>query len=182
MKKLLATSLVVLASVVMAQSLPRVPARGASSVVGEVRVHSRKGVLIEKQVFGMGKFKHLTIQKIVSKDTSDSSTEGVLGIMTEYKTYDAFSQRTLTIDKTELSKLIESLSILYQKENNRAEVETKYKFRTSNNIEFGGVYNAVSKGWENYITLPSRENNIYGYSREELKELIDLLKKVEKEL
>jgi hypothetical protein len=126
----------------------------------------------------------LNIQKIVLKDTQDNSTENLLGIMTEYETFDQISKKTLTMEKAELSKINQSLENLYQKENEKLAVETKYKFLTMNNIEFGAIYNEDKKNWTNYIKFPSAfyGNNLINYSREELKDLIKLLKNAEEKL
>lgn len=183
MKKLLILVFVAINTILFAQNVTPI-FKSSSSTSQGLKINSRKSVLIEKQIFDFGKFKNLNIQKIVSKDMSDNSTEKVLGIMTEYETYDNISKRTLTIEKSELSKLIQSLQTLEQKENEKTAIETKYKFLTLSNIEFGGVYNEENKKWTNYIKFPSStySQNLNEYSKEELKDLINLLKKVEKEL
>lgn len=183
MKKLSILIFVAINSVLLAQNLPTTLKTSSSSSEG-LKINSRRSVLIEKQIFNFGKFKNLNIQKIVSKDMSDNSTEKVLGIMSEFETYDNISKMTLTIDKSELSKLIQSLQILEKKENEKTETETKYKFHTFSNIEFGGVFNEESKKWTNYIRFPSTmySQNLNEYSKDELKDLINLFIKVEKEL
>ncbi|MEJ8590157.1 hypothetical protein JSO54_02780 [Riemerella anatipestifer] len=169
-------------AVLIGQSIPP-NFKSSSSSSNGLSINSRRSVLIEKQVFNIGKFQNLNFQKIVSKDISENSFEKVFGIMIEYETYDNISKRTFTIGKPELSKLIEALTTLQQRENEKIEVETKYKFQTLSNIEFGGVYNEVAKKWTNYIKFPSAIlQNLNEFSKEELKDLIKLLKKVESEL
>lgn len=184
MKKISTLFLIAVYSFMTAQISPPVTRNSASAISNGLTINSRKSVLIEKQTFDFGKFKNLNIQKIVSRDLSDNSVENVLGIMTEYETYDHISKRTLTIGKNELLKLIQSLQTLAQKEAEKIKVETKYKFTTMNNIEFGAVYNRSAEKWINYVKMPSAiySQNLSEFSREELKELIALLSKVEKEL
>ncbi len=184
MKKSSTLFLIAFYSLMMAQVTPPVVRSSTFSISNGLTINSRKSVLIEKQILDFGKFKNLNIQKIVSKDLSDNSVENVLGIITEYETYDHISKRTLTITKNELLKLIQALETLVQKEAEKIKVETKYKFTTVNNIEFGAVYNRGAEKWINYIKMPSAmySQNLSEYSREELKELITLLKKVEKQL
>ncbi|PWN59013.1 hypothetical protein [Chryseobacterium viscerum] len=116
---------------------------------------------------------------------SDDSTETVLGIMYEYENFDNVSKNTYTIEKPELSKLIQSLQLLEQKENEtKSSQESKYKFLTMSNIEFGGVYNERRKSWTNYVKVPLTFMNQSPneFNKDELKELINILKKAEKEL
>ena len=176
MKKLFALILVAINSFLIAQNSPPVFKSSTSTSSNGLKINSRKSVLIEKQIFNYVKFKDLNIQKIVSKDMSDNSTEKVLGIMIEYETYDNISKRTLIIEKTELSKLIQSLQTLEQKENEKISIETKYKFQTLSNIEFGAVYNEENKKWTNYIKFPYTINsqNLNEFSKAELKDLINL--------
>jgi len=147
-------------------------------------INSRKGTLIEKKIINVGKFKNLNIQKIATKDASDNSSETFLGMMYEYETFDEISKRTLTIDKNELGKLIQALQTVEQKESEKANQETKYKFVTMNTIEFGSVYREKLSSWVNYIKIPSSHynQNLLEFSKEELKELIGILKKAEQEL
>lgn len=182
MKKLSILIFVAINSVLLAQNQPNL--KSYSSTSEGLKINSRKSVLIEKQIFNFGKFKNLHIQKIVSKDTSDNTTENVLGIMTKNETYEHISKTTLTIGKSELSKLIQSLQKLQQKQNEKTDIETKYKFQTLSNIEFGGVFNEESKNWTNYIRFPSTmySQNLNEFCKEEMTDLINLLKKVEKEL
>ncbi len=183
MKKISLLVFIAINSALIAQNIPT-NFKSSTSTGKGLSINSRRSALIEKQIFNLGKFKNLNFQKIVSKDISDNSIEKVCGIMIEYETYDNISKRTLTIDKPELSKLIQSLIILQQKENEKTEIETKYKFQTISNIEFGGVYNEETKKWTNYIKFPSTmySQNLNVYSKEELTDLINLLKKVESEL
>ncbi|MBO9691124.1 hypothetical protein [Chryseobacterium sp.] len=147
-------------------------------------VNSRKGTLIEKKISNVGRFKNLNIQKIVTKDVSDNSSETLLGIMYEYETFDEISKKTLTIDKNELEKLIQALQIMEQKENEKTVQETKYKFVTMSNIEFGSVYREKLSSWLHYIKIPSNHfnQNVLDFNKDELKELIAILKKAEQEL
>lgn len=150
-----------------------------------LKINSRKGTLIEKRIINLATFKSLNIQKIIIKDTSDNTTENALGIMTEYETYDNISKKTLTIEKPELSKLIQSLQTLEQKENdNKNYPETKYKFVTLNNIEFGSIYKENTRIWSNYIKLPfiAYNQNLVEFNKNELKELIKILKNAEQDL
>ncbi|PWN71603.1 hypothetical protein C1631_002980 [Chryseobacterium phosphatilyticum] len=148
------------------------------------KINSRKGTLIEKKVSTLIKFKSLNLQKITTKDLSDNSIETVLGIMYEYETYDEISRKTLTLEKKELGNLILSLQKLEQKEHEKIDQETKYKFVTLNNIEFGGIYNESQTRWINYIKFPSGSygRSLNEFTREELKELIKTLKNAEQEL
>jgi len=147
-------------------------------------VNSRKGTLIEKKISTLGTFKNLNIQKVVTKDISDNSSDRFLGIMYEYETFDEISKKTLTIDKNELGKLIQALQMVEQKENEKTNQETKYKFVTMSNIEFGSVYREKLSSWVNYIKIPSHYSNqsLQEFNKDDLKELITLLKKAEQEL
>lgn len=151
---------------------------------GGLKINSRKGKLIEKKTIDVTKFKSLNIQKIVTKDLSDNTTENVLGIMTEYETFDNISKKTLKIEKSELSTLINALQTLEVKQSESKNSQTKYKFETMSNIEFGSVYNDNLKKWTYYIQLPSGfyNQNITEFNNDELKELIQVFKTVEQEL
>jgi hypothetical protein len=187
MKKIIILISGVFCTSAIAQSSPP-PAFQKSSTVSTtsrgLTINSRRGTLVEKQIHNLSKFKNLNIQKIVTKDLSDLSSESLLGIMYEYETYDEISKRTLTIDKKELTKLIQSLQTLYQKENEKIAQETKYKFVTMSNIEFGGIYSENQKGWNNYIRFPSAiyQQSLNQFSKDELKELIKILNNAEQEL
>ncbi|MGH1516917.1 hypothetical protein [Chryseobacterium sp. JK1] len=147
-------------------------------------INTKKSTLIEKRTTHLSKFKNLNIQKIVTKDVADNSSESLLGIMYEYETFDEISRKTLTIDKNELGKLIQALQTMEQKENEKNSQEAKYKFVTTNNIEFGSVYREKSSSWAHYIKIPSSyyHQNLTEFSKEELKELIKMLKNAEQEL
>lgn len=186
MKKSILLTSVVLCTFANAQTSPPIT-RNPLSTSNGLKINSRKGTLIEKRTVDLAQFKSLNIQKIITKDLSDNSTETVLGIMCEYETYDHISKKTLTIEKSELSKLIQSLQTLEQKEkegNPKSNQETKYKFVTMSNIEFGSVYSEKLKSWINYIKMPSvlYSQNLNEFNRDELKELINILKKAEQEL
>lgn len=55
---------------------------------------SRKETLIQKEIFKLGEFKGITIQKMVLKNLSDNSSLAVLGLMTYSETFDQISKRT----------------------------------------------------------------------------------------
>lgn len=154
MKKIISSFFIVTCFLMSAQETPPVIKNPLTTYNG-LKIDSRKGTLIEKQIFNLGKFKDLNFQKIVLKDSNDNSTENMLGIMIEYETFDQISKKTYTLEKAELSKLIEALQSLQQKENeNQMATNTKYKFVMLNNIEFGAVYSENKKSWINYIKLP----------------------------
>lgn len=182
MKKIIVTISCVCCISLMAQTSPPPPFSRASTTIGALKINSRKSTLIEKKTVVLAKFKNLEFQRIITKDLSDNSSETVLGVMYEYETYDEISKKTLPIEKQELSKLILSLQTLEQKENDKADQETKYKFVTMSYIEFGGVYNKLQNSWTNYIKLPSGSRSLHEFSKEELKDLIRILKKAEQEL
>ena len=92
MKNLLILVFVAINTILIAQNVTPT-FKSSSSTSQGLKINSRKSVLIEKQIFDFGKFKNLSIQKIVSKDMSDNSTENVLGIMIEYETYDNISKK-----------------------------------------------------------------------------------------
>ena len=150
-----------------------------------LKINSKRSVLTEKEIVNLSKFKNLNIQKIVVKDLSDNSTESYLGMMMEYETFDRISKKTLTVEKSELSKLAQSLQTMEQKENEKiGNSEKKYKFALNNNIEFGAVYKENLKTWVNYYIFPTEyySHSINEFSKDELKELIKLLINAEKEL
>lgn len=177
----------VLYSLTNAQNSPTPPPviKNPLTTFGGLKVNSRRGTLIEKKTIDITKFKNLNIQKIVTKDLSDNTTEKVLGIMSENETYDNISKRTLTIEKSELSKLIQALQIIEDKQSDINNSKgTKYKFATMSNIEFGSVYKEEVKNWQNYIQLPLNfsNQNLTEFNNAELKELIKVFKNVEQEL
>lgn len=83
-----------------------------------------------------------------------------------------------------MRKLIQALQTVEQKENEKAGQETKYKFVTMSNIEFGSVYREKLSSWVNYIKILSNHfnQNLLEFSKDELKELITILKKAEQEI
>ena len=184
MRKFVILTSLAISSVLTAQISSPIPRSSSLTTSNGLKINSRKSILIEKQIFNLGKFKNLNFQKIVSKDMSDNSAENVLGIMIEYETYDNISKKTLTLEKSEVSKLIQSLETLEKKENEKTNIETKYKFATMSNIEFGSVYDENLKKWTNYIKFPSTmfSQNLNEYTKDELKDLIKILKNAEKEL
>ncbi|MDH5033259.1 hypothetical protein [Chryseobacterium cucumeris] len=169
---------------VTAQIVPPPTIQRSNTTSRGLTVNSRKGTLIEKKIINLGKFKNLNIQKIVTKDISDNSSDTFLGIMYEYETFDEISKKTLTIDKNELGKLIQALQMVEQKENEKAGQETRYKFVTMSNIEFGSVYREKLSSWVNYIKIPSNHfnQNLLEFNKDELKELIAILKKSEQDI
>ena len=184
MKRIIILISCVLGAWVSAQIAPPPTIQRSNTISRGLTVNSRKGTLIEKKITNLGKFKNLNIQKIVTKDVSDNSSESFVGIMYEYETFDEISKKTLTIDKNELGKLIQALQTVEQKENEKGNQETKYKFITMSNIEFGSVYREKLSLWVNYIKIPSHylNQNLLEFNRDELKELITILKKAEQEL
>lgn len=184
MKKIIVTISCLCCISLIAQTSAPLPFSRASTTAGVLKINSRKSTLIEKKTVALAKFKDLEFQKIITRDLSDNSSETVLGVMYEYETYDEVSKKTLTIEKQELSKLIVSLQTLEQKENDKADQETKYKFVTMSYIEFGGVYSKLQNRWINYIKLSSGSysRSLNEFSKEELKDLIRILKKAEQEL
>lgn len=184
MRKFVILTSLAISSVLTAQISSPIPRSSSLTTSNGLKINSRKSILIEKQIFNLGKFKNLNFQKIVSKDMSDNSAENVLGIMIEYETYDNISKKTLTLEKSEVSKLIQSLETLEKKENEKTNIETKYKFATMSNIEFGSVYDENLKKWTNYIKFPSTmfSQNLNEYTKDELNDLIKILKNAEKEL
>lgn len=167
-----------------AQITPPTTIQRSNTTSRGLTINSRKGTLIGKKISNLGKFKNLNIQKIVTRDGSDNSSESVLGIMYEYETFDEISKKTLTVDKIELGKLIQALQTVEQKENEKANQETKYKFVTMSNIEFGSVYREKISSWVNYIKTPGNHfnQNLLEFNKDELKELITVLKKADQEL
>lgn len=150
-----------------------------------LKIKSREGALLEKETLNISKFKNLNIQKIISKDLSNDSEENSLGFMMEYETYDRISKKTLTVQKTELQQLIEALEIIEKKQNSKVgNSKKKYKFVLANNIEIGAIYKESLKMWINYFIFPTEfySHSVNEFSKDELKELIRILKSAEKEL
>ncbi|REC78603.1 hypothetical protein DRF60_09150 [Chryseobacterium elymi] len=171
-------------ALVSAQTSPPIIKNPLTTSSG-LKINSRRGTLIEKRIYDLAKFRNLNVQKIVTRDMSDNSTESVLGMTYEYETFDTASKKTLTIEKAELSRLIQSLQILKEQENKgKPDQETKYKFMTMSNIEFGGIYSKEQKSWINYIRMPSSPYNqsLNEFSKDELKELIEILENAEQNL
>ena len=148
-------------------------------------ISSKKDILVEKETVNLSKFKTLNLQKITLKNLSDNTSETSLGMMVQYETFDCISKKSLTVEKSELSKLVHSLQTMEQKENEKiGNSEKKYKFALNNNIEFGAVYKESLKTWVNYYIFPTEHysHSINEFSKDELKELIKLLINAEKEL
>ncbi|PQA97023.1 hypothetical protein B0A69_02955 [Chryseobacterium shigense] len=185
MRKITILSSLIFYTIIQAQTSPPPVIKNPLTTFGGLKVNSRKGTLIEKKTIDVAKFKNLNIQKIITKDLSDNTTENVLGIMSETETYDNISKRTLTIEKPELSKLIQALQTIEVKQSETKNNQgSKYKFETFSNIEFGSVYKENSKNWINYIQLPMNfaNQNFTEFNNVELNELIKVLKTVEQEL
>jgi len=184
MKRIIIVMFCALGAWATAQMTPPPTIQRSNTTSRGLTVKSRKGILIEKKITNLGKFKNLNIQKIVTKDVSDNSSDTLLGIMYEYETFDEISKKTLTVDKNELGKLIQALQTVEQKENEKANQETKYKFITMGNMEFGSVYREKLSSWVNYIKLPSNHfnQNLLEFNKDELKELISVLKNADQEL
>lgn len=184
MKRMIILISCVLSAWVSAQTAPTPTVQRSNTTSRGLTVSSRKGTLIEKKIINLGRFKNLNIQKIITKDVSDNASETLLGMMYEYETFDEISKKTLTIDKNELGKLIQALQYVEQKENDKTHQEIKYKFVTMSNIEFGSVYREKVSLWVHYIKIPSHylNQNILEFTKDELKELIAILKKAETEL
>lgn len=152
---------------------------------GGLTISSRKDVLVEKEIVNLSKFHNLNFQKITLKDLSDDKVETSLGIMMEYETFDRISKKTLTIEKSELPKIIQSLETLTQQENNKiGDSQKKYKITLINNIEIGAVYKENMKTWVNYYIFPTEyySHTVQEFSTNELKDLIKLLRSADKEL
>lgn len=184
MKKLITLLSVTVAIHTIAQETPPTFKNPPLTSSG-LKINARKSVLTEKQIVNLSKFKNLNIQKIVVKDLSDNTTETSLGMMMEYETFDRISKKTLTVEKTELSKLIQSLQTLEQKENEKiGDSQKKYKLTLMNNIEIGAVYRESLKAWINYYIFPTEyySHSMNEFSRDELRDLIKLLRNAEKEL
>lgn len=185
MRKITILSSLIFYTIIQAQtSIPPV-IKNSLTTFGGLKVNSRKGTLVEKKTIDVAKFKNLSIQKIITKDLSDNTTENVLGIMSETETYDNISKRTLIIEKTELSKLIQALqTIEFKQTETKTNQDSKYKFETFSSIEFGSIYKQDSKNWINYIQLPMTfmNQNLTEFNNSELKELIKVFKSIEQEL
>lgn len=92
-RKFAILTLLAISSVLIAQISSPIPRSSSLTTSNGLKINSRKSILIEKQIFNLGKFKNLNFQKIVSKDMSDNSAENVLGIMLEYETYDSIPKK-----------------------------------------------------------------------------------------
>lgn len=185
MNKLLILSSLIICACVTAQNTPPPPISHINRTTQGLLNNSKKSTLIEKQTIQISKFKNLNFQVITTTDLTTSTSEKYFGISTEYETYDTISKKTLTIDKTELSKLIDALQILSQKENeNPNSIEKKYKFETRSNIEFGAVFNEKNNIWVNYIDYPASFNQkfLIEFSKNELNDLIKILKTASEKL
>ncbi|MBP7498586.1 MAG: hypothetical protein KA796_01820 [Chryseobacterium sp.] len=180
MKKLISTLFLMSCSFVFAQEIfpPIVPPK-----ITYRNLNSKKEALVEKKIFPMGDFKDLNFQKIILKNLSDNSSVAVFAIMTQFETFDNISKRTITFEKDELAKLIQSLQTMEQNSITNPEQSTKFKYTTKDGIEIGSVYNSSQKLWENYINMSSVISmSIIKFNTKELKELVQLLKKAEKSL
>ena len=166
-----------------AQESPLTFNRNTEFNSGYYKFNNRKETLLEKQIFDIGKIKNLNFQKIIIKDSKDNSSLSVLGIMTFFETFDSISKRTITFDKQEVNLLINNLQNLEQKTASKPNTETKYKYLTKNYLEVGSSFNEISNSWTYYIKLPnSSSQNPILLDKTEFKELLNILKKIEKDL
>ena len=166
-----------------AQESPLTFNRNTEFNSGYYKFNNRKETLLEKQIFDIGKIKNLNFQKIILKDSKDNSSFSVLGIMTFFETFDSISKRTITFDKEEVNLLINNLQILEQKTSSKPSTESKYKYLTKNYLEVGSSFNEISNSWTYYIKLPnSSSQNPILLDKTEFKELLNILKKIEKDL
>lgn len=146
--------------------------------------NSKKETLLQKEIIKLGDFKGFALQKIILKDLSDQSTYTVFGMMTFHETFDSISKETLTFEKDELSRLIQALENLELNSKKKPENETRLKYTTHNGIEIGSIYDNENKTWNHYFKKSSQLyiNNAMNCNTNEIKELIQLLKKAEKTL
>lgn len=166
-----------------AQESPLTFNRNTEFNSGYYKFNNRKETLLEKQIFDIGKIKNLNFQKIILKDSKDNSSLSVLGIMTFFETFDSISKRTITFDKQEVNLLINNLQNLEQKTASKPNTETKYKYLTKNYLEVGSSFNEISNSWTYYIKLSnSSSQNPILLDKTEFKELLNILKKIEKDL
>lgn len=166
-----------------AQESPLTFNRNTKFNSGYDNFNNKKETLLEKQIFNIGKVKDLNFQKIVFKDSKENKTFSVLGIMTFFETFDSISKRTITFDKEEVSSLIENLQTLEQKTVSKPNTETKYKYLTKNYLEIGSTFNEELNSWTYYLKLPnSSSQHPILFDKSEFKELLNILKKVEKDL
>ena len=78
--------------------------------------------------------------------------------------------------------MINNLQILEQKTSSKPSTESKYKYLTKNYLEVGSSFNEISNSWTYYIKLPnSSSQNPILLDKTEFKEIINILKKVEKD-
>ncbi len=165
-----------------AQESPLTVNRNTEFNSGYYKFNNRKETLLEKQIFDIGKIKNLNFQKIILKDSKDNSSFSVLGIMTFFETFDSISKRTITFDKEEVNLLINNLQNLEQKTASKPNTETKYKYLTKNYLEVGSSFNEELNSWTYYFKLPnSSSQNPILLDKTEFKELLNILKKVEKD-
>lgn len=82
-----------------------------------------------------------------------------------------------------MNLLINNLQNLGQKTASKPNTETKYKYLTKNYLEVGSSFNEISNSWTYYIKLPnSSSQNPILLDKTEFKELLNILKKIEKDL
>ncbi len=176
-KTFISTLLVIFFSAVKAQ-LPNVKPSIGGLEKNYQNFSSKKETVIQKEIIKLGDFKDLHFQKIVLKDLSDDSTLSVLGIMTFSETFDNISKKTLTLEKSEIEKLIGALEKIQLDSSFKPEDDTKYKYVTKTNLEVGSNYHSNLKTWEYYLKLPGMfySQNEIRFSQNGLTELITLLK------
>ena len=185
MKKTIFIALSVLGNTLSAQEKPAIPfSRNTEFNKSEYNnFSSKKETLLEKQIVNIGKIGDLNFQKITLKDNKDNASISVLGIMTFFENFDSISKRTITFEKEEVKLLISNLQALEQKTSTKPSVETKYKYTTKNNLEAGSTFDLGSNSWVYFFKLPNYNlQNATVLDKDEFKELINILKKTEKDL
>lgn len=148
------------------------------------RFNLKKEVLLEKEIQKFDEFKGLILQKIILKDTSDNSTITVFGIMNLQETFETISKKTIVLEKEELKKIISTLENIEQRTRNSPLNETKLKYVSKKGIEIGSNSNEHLKEWNHYINFTSPMKNPYfiTFNSKELKDLIQILIKAEKNM
>ena len=184
MKNIIFIALSVLGTTLSAQEKPALTFGRSAELKSEYNIfNNKKETLLEKQIVNIGKIRDLNFQKITLKDNKDNSSASVLGIMTFFENFDSISKRTITLDKEEVKLLISNLQTLEQKTTAKPNLETKYKYTTKNNIEIGSTFETSSNSWVYFLRLPNYNlQNAVSLTKDEFKELQNILKKIEKDL
>ena len=184
MKNIIFIGLSVLGTTLSAQEKPAISFGRSAEINSEYyNFNNKKETLLEKQIVNIGKIGDLNFQNITLKDNKDNSNVSVLGIMAFFENFDSISKRTFTLDKEEVKLLISNLQILEQKTAAKPNVETKYKYITKNNIEIGSTFEISSNSWVYFLRLPNYNlQNAVSLTKDEFKELQNILRKIEKDL